>query len=308
MWILAITVALPQIYRQYITFATYHHDPYQVPFLITGTTADSRFRFSADEYISYFVLNAYENRISEIEDSIYTQFVSENFTPDLYETKLLEFFEMCSARLTDEKPDNMEAVLSSITKFYKTTRDRTLVLPDTRAYDGLKHFIQYIEGVKELSLYDLEDLLSTVDLLGTQVTLTPEISVVQDYGASLRQLKRLHPNYAGHAKEDLLFLANLVLNGNEEVAKSLLAIYRDVYRAEIISNVISQVEYLSFLQANTSINKWRINTLIWQYLLPFAQIDANTKSLLALLLSLFFALYQLNRETEMNLTRAANHS
>jgi len=26
------------------------------------------------------------------------------------------------------------------------------------------------------------------------------------------------------------------------------------------------------------------------------------------ILSLFFALYQLNRETEMNLTRAANHS
>jgi hypothetical protein len=284
MWIMATTVALPQIYRQYITFATYHHDPYQVPFLITGTTTDSRFRFSSDEYISFFILNTYEKRISDVEDSIYTQFILKNFTPDLYERKLLEFFEMCNSRLPADKPANMEAALSSIAKFYMTIRDKTLALPDIHAYEGLKLFIRYTESIREIYPSDLDDLVSTVDLLGKQVSLRPEIPIVQDYGSALRQLKRLHPNYAGHAKEDLLFLANLALNGNEDVVKSLLATYSDVYHTEILSNVISQVDYLSYLHSKAPRNQLVVHLLIWKYLLPFARVDASTKIILTELL------------------------
>jgi hypothetical protein len=141
-----------------------------------------------------------------------------------------------------------------------------------------------LESIKELSSYDLEDLRSTVNLLGEQVTLTPEISIVQNYGNALRQLKRLNPDYAGHAKQDLLFLARLVLNDKEEVVKSLSATYRDIYRAEILTTVISQVDYLSFLQSNTQSSVWRIHFLVWRYILSYVRVDASTKPYLTALL------------------------
>ena len=100
-WIAAITFALPPILRVSLTFSTYHHDPYNVPYCITGTTrpGDSVFRFSSNEYISYFVLNALDERISEVKESVYAEFVCERYSPDLYEDTLLDFFMTCNRLL-----------------------------------------------------------------------------------------------------------------------------------------------------------------------------------------------------------------
>src|SRR5258706_5815428 len=38
LWIAAVSCLLPPAYRPLLTFATYHHDPCQAPYLITGTT------------------------------------------------------------------------------------------------------------------------------------------------------------------------------------------------------------------------------------------------------------------------------
>src|SRR5260370_25817275 len=71
-WIAALTIMLPPDYRPLLSFATYHHDPYQSQFMVTGTSSDSSFRASPDEYMSYFILNAETGRISDVEISPYT--------------------------------------------------------------------------------------------------------------------------------------------------------------------------------------------------------------------------------------------
>jgi len=70
-WITAVTLMLPPVYRHLLSFATYHHDPYQSQFLITGTTSDAQFSARSDEYISFFILNTENGRMSEVDPSPY---------------------------------------------------------------------------------------------------------------------------------------------------------------------------------------------------------------------------------------------
>ena len=95
MWVAAVTFALPAGFRPFLSFATYHHDPYQVPFLITGTTTDSRFRGSADEYESYFVMNVPQGRISAVKPSEYAVRACGGMYEASYEEELVEFLAFC---------------------------------------------------------------------------------------------------------------------------------------------------------------------------------------------------------------------
>src|SRR5437764_6575482 len=92
LWIAAVSCMLPPACRPMLSFATYHHDPYQAPFMITGTTSDSSFHASPEEYISYFILNAETGRISDVEDSPYAETAMKATDADLYEELLLPLF------------------------------------------------------------------------------------------------------------------------------------------------------------------------------------------------------------------------
>lgn len=87
-WIKLLSFLLPPDYRPFLSFATYHHNVADVPYLITGTTHDW-FRNTRENYGSYFVLNAYEGSLSEVEDSPYAQMVAEVARPDTYESDLI---------------------------------------------------------------------------------------------------------------------------------------------------------------------------------------------------------------------------
>jgi hypothetical protein len=284
LWIASVTVALPQIYRHFLTFATYHHDPYQVPFLITGTTADSKFRFSSDEYISYFVLNADDKRVSDIADSDYARLIFRNFQPDLYESKLLDFFETCKHRLPTRRLSNLGAILETIANFYLTIRERDLHLSNPKAQQGLYTFIQYLEGESELLPEDLDDLIATVDVIGGELTSAPALSLIEDYGKALRLLKKNHPEYARQAKKDVELLGSLLSRANEDMVNSLLSTYRDIYQDDMLTQVLSQPEFLIFLESQASPGSWQIHYLIWTYLLPLVRYDARTYPYIADLL------------------------
>jgi hypothetical protein len=92
MWVAAVSCLLPPAYRPLLTFATFHHNPYQSLSLITGTTGAPFFRATAEEYQSFFVLNALTGATSDILPSPYADLAMAFAEPGLYETKLLRLF------------------------------------------------------------------------------------------------------------------------------------------------------------------------------------------------------------------------
>lgn len=98
LWIAAISCLLPPEYRPLLSFATYHHDPRQGQFMITGTTGDSSFRNSAEEYFSYFVVNAETGKVSDVEPSPYANLVASVTSSEQYESQILPFFALTIRR------------------------------------------------------------------------------------------------------------------------------------------------------------------------------------------------------------------
>ncbi len=92
MWIAAVSCLLPPTYRPLLTFATFHHDPYQSLSLVTGTTGAPFFRASREEYQSFFVLNALTDTASNVPPSAYADLAVAFAESGLYETKLLRLF------------------------------------------------------------------------------------------------------------------------------------------------------------------------------------------------------------------------
>ena len=88
-WIACLSTILHPRYVNYLSFATYHHDPYAAPFVITGTTEKSSFRCSNDEYYSYFILNVPQKRISDAPESDYATYILENLDESRYESEIL---------------------------------------------------------------------------------------------------------------------------------------------------------------------------------------------------------------------------
>lgn len=88
-WIAAVSTLLPPDYRPLLTFATYHQDPKQGRYLITGTTEDSSFGANPMDLRSFFVLNARTGVTSDVDDSAYARLAAQAATPELYEKQLL---------------------------------------------------------------------------------------------------------------------------------------------------------------------------------------------------------------------------
>ena len=92
LWIAAVSCMLPPAYRPLLSFTTYHHDPYQSQFFITGTPSSPQLRFTPEDYISYFILDTRENKISSVADSFYATLARQYATPEAYDNEMLTFF------------------------------------------------------------------------------------------------------------------------------------------------------------------------------------------------------------------------
>jgi hypothetical protein len=101
LWVAAVSCLLPPAYRPLLTFATYHHDPHQSPFLITG--ADAARGVTVEDDASIFLLDAANGRTSAVEPSPYAELAVAAAQPDLYESLLLSLFTS-----TDADPDDAQ--------------------------------------------------------------------------------------------------------------------------------------------------------------------------------------------------------
>lgn len=275
LWIAATTFALPAAYRRFISFATYHHDPYGVPFLITGTTADSRFRFTSDEYISFFVLNASQNRVSEVKDSVYAQFVSRYMHPETYETKLIDFFEYCSDRLR-ASPERLAEQLDTVTNLYLAVREKSLPVHDPNTQASLRFLLSKAEKQASLSEEYLDDLASTCSLCQEALLSAPNQDLMENHLRALRLLQRHDKSFCDRCGTELDFTVQLILQENEILLGQFFPVLQELFPSSTLVEVISQPPFLDSLVARLPQDRWKPYQLIWQHLGPAFRTDEQT--------------------------------
>ncbi len=156
LWITAVSCLLPPAYRPLLSFATYHHDPYQGLFLITGTTSDSLSRASTDDYLSYFVLNAETGMTSEVEASPYAQMVVDSAYPDPYETELLTLFTNYAHRFPE--PTAINEQLDLFARYAQLQTGHHGSAFTTQDIDAIRLVLSTFEQLPEWTQEDIDEL------------------------------------------------------------------------------------------------------------------------------------------------------
>lgn len=264
LWIAAVTFALPPKLRPTLTFATYHHDPYSAPYCITGITkaGDSTFRFSPDEYISYFILNTVEGRTSAVEESVYAEYVCERYYADAYEDKLLDFFLTCNGQLPP-RPQNASGRLDDITRFVLAVREGRAGLNDTLGQRAVVAFLNNMEAREDLEDEQLADLQWLEQRLAQDLARSATDGLGPHYARALALLKRHDPDFGGHLPQELNLLAAAVFGNRPQLVGQLVALIDELYDRDAVLRAVNEPNYLTRLVAGLPNNNLPVPTLFW---------------------------------------------
>lgn len=133
-WIALVSSLLPPSYRPLLTFATYHHDPYQADYIITGTSDATVFKSTQHDHATFFILDTQNGITSEVDDSSYAQLACQATDEHAYETILLPVFSTYLQRfppptVLDEHLD----ALAHYAAINANTEHKTLTLNERQA-------------------------------------------------------------------------------------------------------------------------------------------------------------------------------
>jgi len=244
-WVAALSRALPPSLVASLTFSTYDYDPYQAPYLITGTTRDSLFRFSPLEFQQYFLLDAEQGRISENKPGPYATFVAERFTLARYSDELQPFFDFCGRRLAGDAAISRR-LDTLATLFGVLARDDwSIVTADEVA--ALRTALSWFEATPPQGDDDVADLTLVVGCLKTALAGMPVAAHVLDLRRALDLGRRYDPSFALGLHGDLEVVAGFLAAAHQTEATETLTILDEAYGAERVSEAMSESSYLAEL-------------------------------------------------------------
>ncbi|MBN2469788.1 MAG: hypothetical protein JXN59_03600 [Anaerolineae bacterium] len=242
LWIAALTMALPYQHRALLTFATYHHDPYNAPFLVTGTTPDSSFRFTADDYRKYFVLNTAEGRVSSAPDSEFAQFVCDRFTTDQYETEVLDLFMLLKRRVPGDTPD--PARLGTLTRF-SLLQSGSVLFSSAQARETTHAIITEITGSRKLDAADIQDLRTAWELVADDLLETHDPALLPDFLAALERLSKIDPDFDTTCPRACAVFGLLIVRGQIDAARPLGSLLHAAYAPDVARAAFSAPDNLA---------------------------------------------------------------
>jgi hypothetical protein len=260
----ALSFALPAALRPLLSFATYHHDPYGAPFVVTGTTADSQFRCSADEYLSYFVLNAAAGRISEAPESLYARHVCPRMTPERY-GELMDFFAFCAAH-AGTGPEALGAPLDAATTLFQVLRERSIPISSPQARDAAGAVLRRLAAAErgaDDAIDDLDDLVSLCE--SNAGARDGEGRAL--YLEALRASQRLDPNHAARATSFADWLVRLVEDGDAASLGPACDAAHALFDRTLLAEALCGSERLASMPGSWSSNGDPAS-LAWQCLAP----------------------------------------
>jgi GTPase-associated protein 1, N-terminal domain type 2/GTPase-associated protein 1, middle domain len=275
LWIAAVTFGLPAPFRPFLSFATYHHDPYQVPFLITGTTADGRFRFSADEYISHFVINASIGKASDAKESAYARYVSRYMQPAAYETTLMEFFDFCNSHLA-HLPSDLADRFDSVTELYMALRERSITVAQPSAEASVASFLNMAEGEQALREPYLEDLDRIVELHRDEVLSHSSEPALSVHLRALHLLARHEKAFGDRCQAELRFASQLAAQKDEGGVKQLASAIEQLFARDMLQRAWTEPIFVDTLAKQLRHGGWVGLHLTWSYIVPLLGIEGQS--------------------------------
>ena len=268
-WIAALTIMLPPDYRPLLTFATYHHDPYQSQFMVTGTNSDSSFRASPDEYMSYFILNSETGQISKVEDSPYAREAMQAARSyDVYESRLLSLITDYMPRFPHpERIDEQLDLLALYAGMVSPNQPHPFQLTPQEVKAAHIALTSLEEDKRSFSKEDVQELKQLHYLLhGTHRSQDSE-EVDREYHRSVTLFKKHQISTDESALTEMKHVTQrLIVDSDLSMALQLLKSMKQTYSDDTFFDVINSASYMQWLgQSVKSIDALQLGK-VWTYL------------------------------------------
>jgi hypothetical protein len=289
LWIASICTFLPPSHCYFLSFSTYHHDPIRTPFIITGTTPDSYFRCTTDAYISYFILNAQEQMISEAPASDYAAYIAERCSAERYEEEVIDFFNWME-RL-DSKPQFIDHHLDQYVNFYQLSKGQAEYYDSSKLINATMFVSDAILNKAPLDQEDVADLRRACDLLATAILKESTAEISTEYSRSLRFLK-VHDRYFSETFNRTFSVATeFVFMKQRQSADMLFQLIAELYSSDLIESEIVQTALLESWVQRLNENDMEQITNFWQFLgIKFHFKDITEAPIQKILYKTFMAL------------------
>lgn len=286
MWVAAVSALLPPDYRPLLSFATYHHDPYQAQFLITGTTSDSSFRASAEEYISFFVLNTELDKVSDVDDSPYAEEAARAARSiDLYYDQMLPLFELT---MSDEvhkqhfpSPEYIDEQLDKVALYWRMlSQDKPQFSARQNDLEAINARLTAFEQYTTVTQEDIDELDRLSNMLA-EISMEQENPAVRAIYERIMQLRKKHRIPTDQlALQHLQRASQYIKDGQEKEAQNYLDKMIQVYGFDFFERIVNHPEYWEWL--NPFFNHavlWQI-TAFWRCLGPYLNFGQHLESFL----------------------------
>ncbi|MGB8345682.1 MAG: hypothetical protein WCD86_12420, partial [Ktedonobacteraceae bacterium] len=176
LWVAAVCNMLPPSYRPLLSFATYHHDPFQSWFLITGTPDASWMHGAAEGHL--FILDGQTNKTSEVESSDYANLVKRTaYTQEGYKRVLLQHFIECEKRFP--APTCLDEQLDKIALYVWLRKHPEATSLKTQRLDIITTVLSSLEQLPELEEDDWQELNYWLTMLGNAREASPQLDIQQ---------------------------------------------------------------------------------------------------------------------------------
>ncbi len=280
MWVAAVTFALPAGFRPFLSFATYHHDPYQVPFLITGTTPDSRFRASADEYESYFVMNVPQGRISAVKPSEYAARACAGMHEASYEDELVEFLAFCGDHAGRPRAD-FDRRLNEAARLFGVVREHAGGVDDPSVRQTVAAYLERLEQGPEVPMEVLRDLDAIGDLCCDALLSNGDREAAGLYARAVRLFARHDPDFAARRASVMDLLALLVSREDEAGVAALSSVVGSLNVESDFSRLACEPRFVQSLTTGWPRQGTLACELMWRYVVPLVARDGQAGAALA---------------------------
>jgi hypothetical protein len=242
LWVAAISLLLPSRYRPLLTFATYHHNPHQASYLITGARSDVDFQLATSDFLSFFVLDTENERISQGTDSPYARFAADCARPDLYGERMLTLLGMCDRLFPPDGAIN-ERLDDAVAYHTRVMANAGPMGPAARR--ALSVAIETLGAGDANAAERLEDLNEAYTLLLTALPETPEPGLVTAYEQVASMMRAADPQGAPTRLPRELWLATrLIVSGALAPGRAIAEVIQRVYGDELVGAGLNSPEYL----------------------------------------------------------------
>lgn len=289
-WIASLSTILHPRYVNYLTFATYHHDPYTAPFMITGTTENSNFRCSNDEYYSYFILNVPQQKVSDVPESDLAIYLLENLDEQKYESQILEFYEWLDRYSSDSK--YLSKHLDYYINFQRAIKGEIDALPFAKVIESAQVIIQEQSQKNSHSQYvqqDLEDLSWASYLLGKALINQEQSDLLTSYINALKMLKKIDSYFLNQADKAIFIFVSLVLNKQEQKSMTLWTALESLYSPALLKEHLNSLDFIQQFTQQLRSNDSEQLLIFWKQIGKELTLSSSNQQNLSIILAKTFS-------------------